>query len=297
MKKTLKELLTPELLEKLYIEDKLTQKEIGKLLGISEKYVSALSVSYGLSRPKRAGYQKYNTNNSFFKHWSSEMAYILGFILCDGTVGQSNNSISIEINSKDVEILNFIKQNISPEKPIYFRDRLDSRTGKVYSMAAFQFSSLEAKEDLIKFGITPQKTGKEICPDIPKEFVSDFLRGVLDGDGSIIDKGPTINGKKYKAYRVQISSSCPSFLEDLNRKYCFDLGSIHGPNENCYALVFENRPDIKKILSIIYNGNFCLQRKYQKYLDFTTFDESMRSNPISVGTMKGIEEKRRSNES
>ena len=38
------------------------------------------------------------------------MAYILGFISADGSINKQKNSLSIELQSRDVEILEFIKQ-------------------------------------------------------------------------------------------------------------------------------------------------------------------------------------------
>lgn len=48
--------------------------------------------------------------------------------------------------------------------------------------------------DLAKFGIIPNKTYlTNHLPEVPKKFLKDFLRGLLDGDGSIYQETKTKN--------------------------------------------------------------------------------------------------------
>lgn len=47
------------------------------------------------------------------------------------------------------------------------------------------------KQDLLKYGVIPNKSKYTYFPNIPEEFHSHFIRGVFDGDGCIcISKKP-----------------------------------------------------------------------------------------------------------
>jgi hypothetical protein len=67
--------------------------------------------------------KKYNNNEEFFSKWSKDMAYILGFVTADGYVSDVKWCVQISLQERDVEILEYIKKCISPERPIYYYKR------------------------------------------------------------------------------------------------------------------------------------------------------------------------------
>lgn len=275
----------------LYFNQGLTQQKIADKYNVTAKNVSYLFKMYGIKGiPGRSDTRKFKANDDFFDTWTWQMAYLLGFLIADGNIRDGN--VRLELQEKDSEVVYFLKDCICPNREVKFRQRHDKRTGNIYKMVYVYFSSQKIIKKLEEFGIVPNKSGKEICPNIPDEFIPDFLRGILDGDGSIIEGKVPYRDKIYKCFKVQISSSCESFLKDLKLKYLFGLGSVRKQGPKCYAWSLENRPDILKILSYIYNGNFALQRKYQKYLDFLEFHESMKNNNISQGTIEGVLKKK-----
>jgi hypothetical protein len=277
-----------EILAECY-SNNMSQKQIAEDYGLTSNYVSYLTCLYGLKPFKPLRVSKYPANDNFFKSWSPEMAYILGFILCDGNI--CNGSLSVEINRKDIEILEFIKKNLCPSRPLYHRDRLDKRTGNTYFTSSFMMGNQTIIKDLAELGIIPAKGGREIYPNIPEEFKFDFFRGVLDGDGSILEKEITINSKSYKSFCIQIASASIEFLEKLKENVT-KCGSILRGSTNYYTLNISNREDVGRILNLTYNGGFCLKRKYEKYQKFLQLCEDMSGNAISQGTMKGIKLKK-----
>src|SRR3989344_5923597 len=118
----------------------------------------------------------------FFRIWSSEMAYVLGFFVADGNMIRNKRGayfISIEITDKD--ILEKMKKAIGSTHKISIRKNQfpekDSYRLQIGSKAMFN--------DLLKLGITPNKSKTIDLPEIPKNYFSDFLRGYFDGDGCI----------------------------------------------------------------------------------------------------------------
>lgn len=122
-------------------------------------------------------------NEFYFRKWSSKMAYILGFIFADGNITKithngSSDRLGFGQNKKDIDILKKTKQELSAEQTLSI--------GKKY--VYFSIYSQIIVDDLKKLGITYRKSSQgNPCrlPDIPQKYIRDFIRGIVDGDGSI----------------------------------------------------------------------------------------------------------------
>jgi hypothetical protein len=205
---------------------------------------------------------KYPVNNNYFDEWSSNMAYILGFIITDGCLSKSRNNIRLTFDIKDKSILEFIRDEISPTRPIFkhIKRRLNI-PHEVYTLRIHLNSHI--LEKLLELGMLFRKTGKETCPNnIPIEYFGDYLRGVVDGNGNIgIRQNHNILSARFK-----ITSASKLFLEQLNTYLDNKLYVYHRTKENVYDLCTNNKFIIKELYTILYkNPNFCLDRKYQLF--------------------------------
>jgi hypothetical protein len=280
--------ITREFLEKKWNGENLTHKQIAEELGINYRVIQHLiSNKYKIKKTNHNS-RKAPRNENYFKTWSADMAYILAFITCDATIN-GVNSFSIELNKKDTKVLEYIASQISPTQKLYFRNRYDSRTNKIYKQSSLFISSKLLVKQLYDFGIIPKKTGKETLIDVPKKYIPDYVRGLIDGDGSIYVGTVVTGGKKYPRFTLSIASASKQFLLDLQSKYLFKFGSIsHNKKSNCYSLEIYSRKEILYVLNYVYNGNFCLQRKYEKYQEIVKYEKLMESNVISQGTCKEL---------
>lgn len=122
-------------------------------------------------------------NEDYFKKWSSNMAYILGFIFADGgivkvTYNGSSDKLGFGQNKKDIDILEKIKQEFSAEQTLSI--------GKKY--VHFSIFSQVIVDDLKRLGVSYRKSFRKSrgkIPNIPQKYIRDFIRGIVDGDGSI----------------------------------------------------------------------------------------------------------------
>jgi hypothetical protein len=120
----------------------------------------------------------------FFRRWSAEMAYVLGYWWADGCMRVKNNTSAheIEIASNDLEHLQVLGQIVGEN--YYLRKVL--RDGNTY---AITFCSKQMYQDLERLGGTPHKSRTIGFPPVPTDLLPHFVRGFVDGDGTLCWNG------------------------------------------------------------------------------------------------------------
>jgi len=111
------------------------------------------------------------------------MAYVLGFIAADGSlIKNKRGAYFIDIQSIDKEIIYKIRDVFKSDIKIGEYQPKYENPNKRYRL---QIGSKEIFKDLLRLGITPQKSKTIKLPNIPDKYFSHFLRGYFDGDGSV----------------------------------------------------------------------------------------------------------------
>jgi intein-encoded DNA endonuclease-like protein len=214
-------------------------------------------------------------NKDFFKNWSSNMSYVLGFFAADGymTVNKRGGQFwSIQITDK--ELLEEIKSVIKAEHKIGVRKSKNLHEADQYRL---QIGSIEMCNDLRNLGYSERKTNSLSIPNIPKEFFSHFVRGYFDGDGNVwvgyMDKGK--GGKRVFAIQTIFTSCSLSFLTEL-RKRLERLNIIGGcvyKSKGSYARLQYSIKNSLKLYNFMYNelnkSKLFLARKkvkFEKYI-------------------------------
>jgi len=212
-------------------------------------------------------YRKLNRN--FFKKWSSDMAYVLGFFTADGAMVKNKRKAHfIEFHIVDREVLVKIRSCMDSNHKISYRKPAKSSYADSYRL---QFGSKEMFEDLINLGLTPNKSKTIKFPNVPDKFLSDFVRGYFDGDGCI--SYGKYKSKDRKNSRHMISSRFTSgsevFLVSLHEKLgvvCMNGGFIID-KDGAYELAYSAR-DSLALYKFMYNNvpaSIYMDRKYKKF--------------------------------
>lgn len=238
---------------------------ISKILDRKPSYISKKALQLGLYRGSGLNI-KYDIVSTYFDKWSHNMSYILGYITADGCVTDDNRLI-MQCKYDDKELLEFIKMKISPNRPISTTFQNDGLSIKRTKQARFELTDSYMVNQLKNFYIVPRKTGHEKMPIIPQEYKYDYLRGLFDGDGCIyfgkqLDKR---DGKLYNQCSFTISSASEDFLYQIKNELCFGYGGMFS-QKGCVNYRISDRNQIQDVAKLMYNGNFCLLRKYNKFI-------------------------------
>jgi intein-encoded DNA endonuclease-like protein len=266
--------LTKEEMIRMYEEGSSTT-EIGKLAGVSARYVNLVLKNNNVERRPRGSWKRqYSLNEHYFKTWTNNMAYILGFFVADGTIFRDMQTVSF--SQKEPGILEAIKREVGSNQPLY----QNKKTG-VYLL---NFNSKIMKNDLMQLhGIMPNKSNDIEFPYVPDEYMSHFVRGYFDGDGYV----------KYPKYFVSFVGGSLSFMLSLKKvleKKGFEPNFTS--HKRYYRVYVSGRKTIKLFADWIYNEkNLYLKRKYDAFQQETEelkfLSDSM--NKISKRKSKVIE--------
>ena len=205
-------------------------------------------------------YKKYNQD--FFKKYSSEMAYILGFLFADGNIIKTKrNTCFIAFYTKDRSLLVSMRRAIGSSHKL---SKQSSETGHVYRI---QIGSLEFFKDLNALGLTENKARRMRMPKIPEKYMGDFIRGYFDGDGSVWS-GWSHKGRKTQTHVLQVcfTSASIDFLGDLLgvlKKLGLAGGSLFASRQGNYARLLFSSLDALKLHEVMYNKphTLLLERK------------------------------------
>jgi intein-encoded DNA endonuclease-like protein len=214
-------------------------------------------------------------NKDFFKKWTPEMAYVLGFFAADGyiTVNRRGGQFwCIQITDK--KLLKQIKKTIKSEHKISVRLHKRPEEKDLYRL---QIGSVKMCNDLRNIGFNERKTKSLAVPNVPSKYFSDFVRGYFDGDGHVWI-GYIHKERKTRTLVINtgFTSCSKKFLEALNEKLeSLDIcgGIIRKGSGNSYRLTYSVKNSLK-LCDFMYNklgqSGLFLERKrniFWRYID------------------------------
>lgn len=205
---------------------------------------------------------KYKIDQNFFNVWSKELAYFLGFFIADGHISLKSRTISIKIQKRDAYILSKFLRLIKSNRPIKYEGGYPS----------LKVSNNLIIKRLIKLGCKPGDSINNSYPKtMPTKYFFHFLRGYIDGDGSIyICKSK--KSRQKNVLRVTILGS-REFLQTLIKKISFYLekrieytiiGNSH--SKSLYRVTFNGQLARRLCYEIYKNcGDLYIKRKRKKF--------------------------------
>lgn len=123
-------------------------------------------------------------SNPFFRTWSPTMAYILGYWWADGYMRIHSNTGGhfVQIASIDIEHLQAIADAIGATTAL----RQVRKESTCHEMV---ICNQGLYHDLLNLGGIPNKSHVIGFPNVPTEYLVDFIRGFIDGDGTLAWNG------------------------------------------------------------------------------------------------------------
>lgn len=150
--------------------------------------------------------KKYNYNLSVLNNEDDISYYLLGAFITDGCVYKNNPTThACQISSCDESWLNDIKNIMGTNLKLHkFKE----------NYYGIRICQNEIAQWFINHGCLPKKTYNVEVPNIPELYFKDFLRGCIDGDGSL----GTYYSKSTVKRVCSLISASEKFLTQLQDK-------------------------------------------------------------------------------
>ena len=265
-RKVITEELKQEII-KYYLSQPMTMKQVEDKYELSHPTIT--KILKDVPKYTKAKLNNPNMKERFFQEINEEAkAYFLGLLISDGNVFKDNTgrqaSISITLDLKDEYMLEKFKEVLQANTSV-------GHDGRGCGQIAVR-SNIMA-EDLAKYGVVPRKSYNTYLPLISKEMMPHLIRGIFDGDGSIMGK-PNPSNDEHNRFLHSISfCGTHQLMEDISNYILENLGiktSVYDyKDRNLSELKIQNIDNIAKFGYWIYrNSTIFLNRKKDIFNDF-----------------------------
>lgn len=279
-----RKIITSELKQeiiKYYLSQPMTMKQVEDKYELSHPTVT--KILKDVPRYSKAKLNNPNANERFFKNIDSEeKAYFLGLLISDGNVFKDSTgrqaSISITLDLNDEYILQKFKEVLNINTSI-------SKDGRGCGQIAIR-SNLMA-DDLKQYGVVPRKSYITYLPKINDIYMSHLIRGILDGDGSILAK-PSPKQDGHNRYLHSISFCGSHQLMEGIAKYLYNNLQLKQPiqvydyqDKNLSDIHIQNYEDMEKVGDWLYkDATIYLVRKNNIYNLFKEHYNQIKNREI-----------------
>ncbi|WML44503.1 LAGLIDADG family homing endonuclease [Neobacillus sp. PS3-40] len=227
-------------------------KEMAAITEITDRGIRKLLNKHGIET-NRSTPRKHKVNEDFFLTWSHEMAWVLGLVITDGYISDRKSVRYLSITQKDIPILKAISRYMDLDFSLI-------KPGKTRTTPTIMINSLKIINDLSVLGITTKKSHIVPFPDVPKEFLPSFIRGVIDGDGWVQDRGYVMN---VTTASIKFANGLLSVFQSWSLKSEITSEKTK-TGSNVYRVWVKGKKDIVILSEVIYkncNGDFISHKR------------------------------------
>ena len=180
-------------------------------------------------------------------------AYLVGLLLTDGYVLSDRDGLGLDMTDEDV--IAFVANTIGTKYTSY-----DIENKKTHYRVLITIPGISAEAK--RFGIIPRKSNIVPEPQLTekeRKFLPYIIRGIIDGDGSVAKT--SYGGSQF--FIVTKSEVFANWIKKvLENDFFMDDISIRISSEGLYRIETANQYNILKLIALVYNRPFGMNRKY-----------------------------------
>ena len=180
-------------------------------------------------------------------------AYLVGLLLTDGYVLSDRDGLGLDMTDEDV--IAFVANTIGTKYTSY---DIENKKTHYRVLITIPGISSEAK----RFGIVPRKSNIVPEPQLmekERKFLPYIIRGIIDGDGSVAKT--SYGGSQF--FIVTKSEVFANWIKKvLENDFFMEDISIRISSEGLYRIETANQYNILKLIALVYNKPFGMNRKY-----------------------------------
>lgn len=192
-----------------------------------------------------------------------EFSYLYGLLQTDGNLYEQTRNrgrVRIELSKKDADIIYKLDKIV--EYNTFISERKRTTNFGLLESISLSIYDFNFREKLKKLGFPLERKDELIKPPIKESFSEiDYVRGIIDGDGSL---GITSNGFPFLSLVTK-----SDFIKDYYLDFLFDItgkkkNSSRNKRDNIYNISVY-KEDAQEVAKIIYYDNcLAIGRKKEK---------------------------------
>jgi hypothetical protein len=197
-------------------------------------------------------------HNPFENLSDKDVQYWIGFIAADGNIAKDRPFI--RLYSKDRTVLEQYKEFLGAPVNIW----TERKRGTDFIGYVIGFTNADACKSLRSTGITPNKS-LTYSSSIPITW--DFLRGIIDGDGSVMvdKKQGTISVFVFTA-SIKFATQVKNFYKSNGINSIITADTREFRNNTLYRVAVHTQKSIKIMFYLLYkDARYFLPRKYTRF--------------------------------
>lgn len=201
------------------------------------------------ARDNRRGY------SYSFEHIQSPFdAYLIGLLLTDGYLLSDRDGVGLDMIDEDA--IKFVADSIGTNYKAY------EQNGNRQTKYRVLITQPGVKESIARYGIINHKTYTIPAPQLYEDeliYLPYLIRGIIDGDGCI--SKTSYGGAQF--YIVTMSHDFAYWIYNvLTTKFFMTDIHIRKNEQNLYRIETANQFNILKLIALVYDKPFGMQRKY-----------------------------------
>lgn len=189
-----------------------------------------------------------------------EYAYMFGFLQADGHLSQQSRQrgrLTVELNARDVELLRSF-QKLTPYNSTITERTRSTNFAEIHTSVIWSLHSLEARTRVHELGLPYGRKSKTIAPPRGEFSRRDYLRGLIDADGSV---GYTKQGWPFVSLTTA-STPIAAFLCSYTQEITGAERTLkRNARDDIYNVLYTTENAQRLAADLYYDGCLALQRK------------------------------------
>ena len=242
----------------LYLNRGLKAKDLASTFNVSARTIARYLKTNNIYKQKQI---RHIIDHAVFSKFSIGGCYWAGFIAADGNIYKNQKGFKVKLSSKDENHLHKLCDFLKRDHKLY--TDITKLNNKEYMSSILMVHSKDIADNLKSiYNITSNKTFTLESPNLPNYFIPHYIRGFMDGDGSIM-----FNGKRF---RVHFVSASAKILYWIKNSFKIATGNktganiIRRKNKNFYEFELSHN-NAREFINWIYNGSDTSNRLSRKY--------------------------------
>lgn len=191
-----------------------------------------------------------------------DYAYMFGFLQMDGHLAAGTGKrgrLMVEIAHRDVAVLQRFRE-LSPY-PSSIRERTRATNfAESYRSATWTLCALEARERLVELGLPYGKKSQKVKPPRVPFSRRDYVRGVIDADGSV---GTTGQGLPFVGLTTASTAIATYLCFYVRQTIGAERRAGRNARDGVYNVLYTKEAAVDLARHLYYPGALALQRKQE----------------------------------